>query len=80
MTSSNGSDSSGTTSTFTPQEDAEDLGRLVQETRAMQDVSAAELARRTGVTPSDVLEFEAGRVIPAKPPFAAYMAALGFDV
>ena len=80
MTSSNGSDSSETTSTFTPQEDAEDLGRLVQETRAMQDVSAAELARLTGGTPSDVLQFEAGRVIPAKPQFAAYMVALGFDV
>lgn len=80
MTSSNGSGTSEITSTFTPQEDAEDFGRLVQETRAMQDVSAAELARRTGVTPSDVLEFEAGRVIPAKPQFTAYMAALGFDV
>jgi len=68
------------TSRFTPQEDAEDLGRLVQETRAMQDVSAAELARRTGVTPSDVLEFEAGRVIPAKPRFATYMTALGFTI
>jgi hypothetical protein len=43
----------------------------------MQDVSAAELAQRAGVTPSDVLDFEA---IPAKPPFAVYMRALGFSV
>lgn len=80
MTASNGSDSSGYTSPFTPREDAEDLGRLLQETRAMQDVSAAELARRTGVAPSEVLDFEAGRVIPAKAQFATYMSALGFDV
>jgi hypothetical protein len=32
------------------------------------------------VTPGDVLEFEAGRVIPAKPQFAAYMTALSFTV
>ncbi|MBP2365594.1 helix-turn-helix domain-containing protein [Pseudonocardia parietis] len=76
MTSANGSKSP---SRFTPQEDAEDLGRLVQEARAMQDVSAAELARRTGVAPSDVLEFEIGRVIPAKPQFTTYMTALGFS-
>ncbi|WP_181779011.1 helix-turn-helix domain-containing protein [Pseudonocardia pini] len=77
MAATNGFES---TSTFTPEEDAEDLGRLVQETRAMQDVSAAELARRAGVTPSEVLDFEAGRVIPAKPPFGVYMRALGFSV
>jgi len=80
MASADGSTSFERTSSFTPQEDAEDLGRLVQGTRAMQDVSAEELARRTGVTPSDVLEFEAGRVIPAKPQFEAYMTALGFTI
>ncbi|MEJ2887728.1 helix-turn-helix domain-containing protein [Actinomycetospora aeridis] len=80
MTSANGSTAPEPTSRFTPEEDAEDLGRLVGETRAMQGVSAAELARRAGVTPDDVLDFEAGRVIPARPPFAAYMAALGFEV
>ena len=80
MASANESTSFEAASRFTPQEDAEDLGRLVQATRAMQDVSAEELARRTGVTPGDVLDFEAGRVIPAKPPFEAYMTALGFTV
>jgi len=80
MTSANQSTSFEPTSRFTPQEDAEDLGRLVQATRAMQDVSAEELARRAGVTPDDVLEFEAGRVIPAKPQFEAYMTAPGFTV
>ena len=66
-------------SNFTPEEDAEDLGRLLREARTMQDVSAAELARRTGATPDDVLEFEAGRVVPAKPQFAVYMRALGYS-
>ncbi|MEJ2868410.1 helix-turn-helix transcriptional regulator [Actinomycetospora sp. OC33-EN08] len=80
MTSAGSSDSTAYTSPFTPQEDAEDLGRLVRETRAMQDVSVAELARRAGTTPSDVLAFEAGGVVPARPAFATYMAALGFDI
>ncbi|GAA4543583.1 helix-turn-helix transcriptional regulator [Pseudonocardia xishanensis] len=63
---------------FTPQEDAEDFGRLLREARAMKDLSAADLASRCGVTAAEVLAFEEGRVIPAKPPFAAYMRALGF--
>ena len=44
-----------------------------------QGVSPAELAQRVGVAPSEVLDFEAGRVIPADAPFAAYMRALGFS-
>jgi ribosome-binding protein aMBF1 (putative translation factor) len=62
----------------TPEHDAEDFGLLVHEAREMQGVSAAELARRTGVPPSDVLEFEAGRVVPAGDQFSLYMRALGF--
>lgn len=62
----------------TPEQDAEDFGILVREAREAQGVSAAELARRTGVMPSDVLNFEAGRVVPALPQFTAYMRALGF--
>ena len=42
-----------------------------------QGVSTAELARRTGVSPSDVLEFEAARVVPAGSQFTVYMRALG---
>jgi len=64
---------------FTAEEDAEDFGRLVRETRAMQDVSAAELAHRCGVRTEDVLAFEDGRVVPAKAPFSAYLQALGFS-
>lgn len=60
------------------QEDAEDMARLLREVREMKGVSVAELASRTGVRPSDVLEFEAGRIIPAEPPFRTYMRALGF--
>jgi ribosome-binding protein aMBF1 (putative translation factor) len=75
----NGSPRVEPASASTPEEDAEDLGRLLREARAMQDVSAAELARRTGATPSDVLAFEAGRVVPARPRFAVYMGALGYD-
>lgn len=63
---------------FTPQQDAEDLALVLSEARETQGVSAAELARRTGVTPSDVLEFEAARVVPARDRFAVYMRALGF--
>jgi ribosome-binding protein aMBF1 (putative translation factor) len=62
----------------TPEQDAEDLGLVLREARETQGLSAAELARRTRVTPSEVLASEAGRVVPAKPPFAAYMRALGF--
>ncbi|MEJ3652186.1 helix-turn-helix transcriptional regulator [Actinomycetes bacterium KLBMP 9759] len=62
----------------TDQQDAEDLALLLREARETQGVSAAELARRTGVTPSDVLAFEAARVVPAREPFALYMRALGF--
>jgi hypothetical protein len=36
------------------------------------------LARRTGVSPSDVIEFEAARVVPARSQFTIYMRALGF--
>jgi transcriptional regulator with XRE-family HTH domain len=62
----------------TPEQDAEDLGLVLREARETQGVSPAEMARRTGVAASEVLAFEAGRVVPAKPPFAAYMRALGF--
>jgi ribosome-binding protein aMBF1 (putative translation factor) len=62
----------------TPQQDAEDLALLLREARETQGVSVAELARRTGVSPSDVLEFEAARVVPARSQFAIYMRALGF--
>ncbi|MCK2243497.1 MULTISPECIES: hypothetical protein [unclassified Crossiella] len=65
--------------TFTPQEDAEDLAKVLREARDLQGVSAAELANRTGVRTMDVLEFEAARVIPAREPFAVYMRALGFE-
>lgn len=64
---------------MTPEEDAEDLGLLLQETRTMQGVSAWELARRTGVRAEDVLAFEAAQVVPAREPFAVYMRALGYD-
>jgi ribosome-binding protein aMBF1 (putative translation factor) len=64
---------------FTPQEDAEDLALVLREAREAQGVSAAELARRTGMRTADVLEFEAGRVVPARERFAVYMGALGFE-
>ncbi len=63
----------------TPAPGAEDLGLVLREARETQQVDAAELARRTGVTPSDVLDFEVGRVIPAKEQFVTYMRALGFS-
>jgi ribosome-binding protein aMBF1 (putative translation factor) len=62
----------------TAEQDAEDLALVLREARETQGVSAAELARRTGVSTSDVIEFEAGRIIPARPQFAIYMRALGF--
>jgi ribosome-binding protein aMBF1 (putative translation factor) len=62
----------------TPEQDAEDLALVLREARESQGVSAAELARRTGMSTSDVLEFEAGRVVPAIPHFTVYMRALGF--
>ena len=62
----------------TPEQDAEDLGLVLREARETQGVSVAELAQRTGVAASEVLAFEAGRVIPAEPPFTSYMRALGF--
>ncbi|MGW0520948.1 helix-turn-helix domain-containing protein [Crossiella sp. NPDC003009] len=64
---------------FTPREDAEDLAKVLREARETQGVTAAELARRTGMRTTDVLEFEAARVIPAGEPFAVYMRALGFE-
>jgi ribosome-binding protein aMBF1 (putative translation factor) len=67
------------TNGFTPQEDAEDLAIVLRGAREMQGVSAAELARRTGMRTADVLEFEAARVIPARDQFAVYMRALGFE-
>ncbi len=51
---------------------------MLREAREAQGVSAAELARRTGATPSDVLDLEAGRVVPAAPRFTQFMRALGF--
>lgn len=78
MSSPNGSTRLTGATGPTPEEDADDLGRLLCEARESQGVSANELARRTDVTAGDILEFEAGRVIPARPPFAAYMRALGF--
>ncbi|SFN46282.1 Helix-turn-helix domain-containing protein [Pseudonocardia ammonioxydans] len=75
----NGSNGPESAPTFTPEEDAEDLGRLLREARAMQDVSVAELARRTDRTADDVLDFEAGRVVPARPQFAVYLEALGYS-
>jgi ribosome-binding protein aMBF1 (putative translation factor) len=62
----------------TPEQDAEDFGLVLREARETQGVSASELAGRTGVAASDVLDFEAGRVIPAMPQFTTYMRALGF--
>jgi ribosome-binding protein aMBF1 (putative translation factor) len=88
MASSNGTASNGSApngsawvakaSGPTPAQDAEDLGLVLREARETQGVSAAELARRTDVAASDVLDFEAGRVIPATPQFSVYMRALGF--
>ena len=62
----------------TPEQDAEDLGTVLREAREARGVSPAELARRTGLTPSEVLDLEAGRVVPATPPSTACMRALGF--
>ncbi|MBC8094025.1 MAG: helix-turn-helix transcriptional regulator [Pseudonocardia sp.] len=62
----------------TPEQDAENLGLVLREPRETQRISAAELARRTDLAPNDVLDVEAGRVIPAGPAFALYMRALGF--
>jgi ribosome-binding protein aMBF1 (putative translation factor) len=79
MSSPNGSTSITGAPGPTPEQDAEDLGLVLREARETQGVSAAELARRTDVAASSVLDFEAGRVIPAKPQFAVYMRALGFS-
>lgn len=78
MASPNGSASIPGAPAPTPEHDAEDLGLVLRQARETQGVSAVELARRTDVAASDVLAFEAGRVIPAKPQFAVYMRALGF--
>ena len=45
----------------------------------MQDVGVAEPARRTDRTADDVLDFGAGRVVPARPQFAVRMEALGYS-
>jgi ribosome-binding protein aMBF1 (putative translation factor) len=79
MSSLDGSPAGVGTPGPTPEQDAEDLGLVLREARETQGVSAAELARRTDVTVTDILDFEAGRVIPSKPPFAIYMRALGFS-
>ena len=79
MSSPNGSRAVAGAPGPTPEQDAEDLGLVLREARETQGVSAAELARRTDVAVNDILDFEAGRVIPAKPPFAIYMRALGFS-
>ncbi len=78
MASPNGSTGVAGAPGPTPEQDAEDLGLVLREARETQGVSAAELARRIEVAASDILEFEAGRVIPAAPQFAVYMRALGF--
>jgi ribosome-binding protein aMBF1 (putative translation factor) len=79
MSSGNGSSTwFETSSQPTPEQDAEDLALVLREARETQGVSAAVLARHTGVSTSDVLEFEAARVIPAEPQFRIYMRALGF--
>lgn len=70
--------SSTSVDSTTAQHDAEDLGLVLREARETQQLSPADLAERVGLTANDVLEFEAGRVIPAKPLFAVYMRALGF--
>lgn len=62
----------------TAADDAADLALVLREARTTQGVSVEELAGRSGVAASDIREFEAGRVIPARPPFAIYMRALGF--
>jgi transcriptional regulator with XRE-family HTH domain len=62
----------------TAAEDADDCGRVLRELRAIKDVSAAELAARAGVSERDVAEFEAGRIIPARPAFGAYLRVLGY--
>jgi ribosome-binding protein aMBF1 (putative translation factor) len=79
MSSGNGSSQwIGGSAEPTAEQDAEDLGLVLREARETQGVSAAELARRTGTSASDVLQFEAGRIVPARPQFAIYMRALGF--
>lgn len=67
------------TGNFTPQDDAEDLAIVLREARETQGVSAAELARRTGMGTPDVLDFEAARVVPARDQFTVYMQALGYE-
>jgi len=79
MSSQNGSTWSAGSTTPTPEQDAEDLGLVMREARETQGVSASELGQRVGTSADDVLEFDAGRVVPAKAQFAAYMRALGFS-
>jgi transcriptional regulator with XRE-family HTH domain len=67
-----------TSADLTAAEDADDCGRVLRELRTLKDVSAAELATRAGVTEVDVAEFEAGRVIPARPAFTTYLRVLGY--
>ncbi len=78
MSSGNSSTWFGGSTEPTAEHDAEDLGLVLREARETLGVSAAELARRTGTSASEVLRFEAGRVIPARLQFAVYMRALGF--
>lgn len=70
---------SGPPAPLTPQDDAEDLALVLRGAREAQGVSVAELARRAGVPPSEVLAFESAKVVPPKPPFAVYMCALGYE-
>ena len=62
----------------TPAEDADDCGRVVRELRTLKQVSVAELAARAGVSEKEIAEFEAGRVIPARPAFITYLRVLGY--
>ncbi|GAA4428915.1 helix-turn-helix domain-containing protein [Actinokineospora soli] len=57
--------------------DAEDLGKLVRMTREDGGWSVDALARAAGMAAADVVAFEEGRTIPAKPVFERLFAAMG---
>lgn len=58
------------------QESAE-CGRALRSLRQQAGLDIAELAVRAGTTEVAVVEFEAGRVVPAHPAFTTYLRALG---